>query len=219
MQLIAACFIFPFVILALPISPAHDGIRYLLPAYPFAACLITCGLEKLWEFVNSPRDFPLPMNIRKLITAAICLPILVIDLRGAARIPPFELSYYNSLVGGVRGAYVKGYETTYWWEIMNAHTLDRLNEICDDSIVYFPLSPTDLYFKHMINKNKIIFRPTLHFKKADFMLIIGRPYVKFWEERAINELRPLNKIPEKRWGIVLDSIPLLQLYSIKDQVT
>jgi hypothetical protein len=216
MQLIAACFIFPFVILALPISPAHDGIRYLLPAYPFAACLMTVGLEKLWEFVNSPHGFPFSMNVRRFITAAICLPILLIDLRCAARIPPFELSYYNSLVGGVKGAYIKGYETTYWWEIMNDHTLDRLNEFCNGSYVYFPLPPIHWYFKHMINSGKIRFRPTYDIKNADYMLIIGRPYVKYWEHRAIENFKSLNKIPEKRWGIVLDSVPLLQLYSVED---
>ncbi len=32
------------------------------------------------------------------------------------RIHPYELSYYNELVGGPRGAWQRGFELTYWYD-------------------------------------------------------------------------------------------------------
>ena len=37
------------------------------------------------------------------------------------RIHPYELCYYNELVGGVRGAYALGMETTYWYDVVNGN--------------------------------------------------------------------------------------------------
>ena len=40
-------------------------------------------------------------------------------LRGAMRLCgfiPYELSYYNELVGGPRGAWERGFELTYWYD-------------------------------------------------------------------------------------------------------
>ena len=45
-----------------------------------------------------------------------------------ARIHPFELSYYNSLIGGPRGAWHRGFELTYWFDAFNGQTLDELNQ-------------------------------------------------------------------------------------------
>jgi len=41
---------------------------------------------------------------------------------------PFELSFYNRFVGGVRGAYERGLETTYFMEAFTPNFLQSLNE-------------------------------------------------------------------------------------------
>jgi hypothetical protein len=46
------------------------------------------------------------------------------------------------------------------------------------------------------------------------MLIIGRPFAKFWESRTYPVFRREGKIPIPIWNISLDSIPLLKLYLI-----
>jgi len=120
-------------------------------------------------------------------------------------------------VGGISGAFRRGYETTYWWEIINDDVLERLNQLCKGSYVYFPLSPTDHYFKHMIHANKIDFNPTQDFRKANFMLILGRPYVTFWEVHTWPQFREQGKRPIPIWDISLDSVPLLKLYFIEKQ--
>ncbi len=43
------------------------------------------------------------------------------------KVHPFELSYYNELIGGPRGAWHAGFELAYWYDPFNAATLDELN--------------------------------------------------------------------------------------------
>src|SRR5262249_20284419 len=43
------------------------------------------------------------------------------------RIHPYELSYYNELVGGPRGAWRRGFELTYWYDDFNPSVMDELN--------------------------------------------------------------------------------------------
>ncbi len=47
------------------------------------------------------------------------------------------------------------------------------------------------------------------------MLILGRPFVKFWEHRTEAIYRLEGKVALPIWNISLDSVPLVQLYLIK----
>ena len=38
------------------------------------------------------------------------------------RIHPYELSYYNELIGGPRGAWERGFELSYWYDAFNGHS-------------------------------------------------------------------------------------------------
>jgi len=207
-------FFAPFLLLALPLSPTNDGIRYLLPAFPFAVCWMTSGLLRVWNFaVRSTGKSPAILALRPVLAAG-SLTLLALDLHNPARQPPFELSYYNSSVGGLAGAHQRGYETTYWWEILNDSALQELNSLTSGSRVYFPVPPANFFFMHMTEAGKIRFIPTLEPLGADFILIFGRPYVKFWEERTFSVLRQGGKTAAAVWGITVDSVPLLRLYRI-----
>ena len=152
--------------------------------------------------------------VARWITAAATMALLAVDLHNPARYPPFELSYYNRIVGGLSGAHQRGYETTYFWEILNDDILYQLNERCTGSFVYFPLTPTDFFFKHMLSLQKIAFTPIRDPKRADFMVIFGRPFAGFWEFRTYPIFRKEGKIPIPIWDISIDSVPLLKLYVI-----
>lgn len=214
--LLLICLIFPFLILTLPISPAHDGIRYLLPAFPFALCFMTLGFKYFWKFIRDRSNtHPLKKSVQ-WISVIIASLILAGDLKSPARYPPFELSYYNRIVGGISGAYKKGYETTYWWEVVNNNVIEVLNTICDGSYVFFPWYPTHHYFNYMVEAEHFTFMPTGDINEAQFMVIVGRPYVKFWEIRTRPSFNRMGKEIVKIWGISLDSIPLIQLYTVLD---
>lgn len=212
--LVLTSLITPFVILALPISPAHDGIRYLLPAFPFAICFMVAGLEKIWLFLRQTDSGFLGKSFRYIL-ALILLALFALDIYGPARFPPFELSYYNGIVGGISGAHKRGYETTYWWEIINDDVIEHLNNLCGNAYVYFPLSATDLFFVHMTQAEKISFKHTKNPNKAEFMLIYGRPFVHFWEFHSSRLLKKNQIKPYKIWGISLDSVPLIRLYRLE----
>ena len=178
---ILACFISPFIILSLPISPAHDGIRYLLPAFPFAVCFMAFALEKLWDFIKKPScSNPIKISLKYLLSA-IFLILFAFDLHSPARIPPFELSYYNRIIGGVTGAFKRGFEMTYWCEIFNYTNLQKLNVFCKNSSVYFPISPGEFFFQHLRQLNKIDFKMTHDIGDADFILFFARPNIDYWK--------------------------------------
>ena len=42
-------------------------------------------------------------------------------------IHPYELSYYNELIGGPRGAWARGFELSYWYDAFNGPVIRELN--------------------------------------------------------------------------------------------
>jgi hypothetical protein len=208
----------PFILLILPLSPAHDGIRYLLPAFPFAVCFMTAGLLKAWRYITRRQGAPGKGLAVRSIVVIMAVALFGADLHSPARYPPFELSYYNQLVGGVAGARRRGFETTYWWEVLNRKALEKVNVFCRGQSVYFPVPPTDLFFKQMKAQGRIVFEPAQkNPEKAEYMLILGRPYVKYWERKTWPLFQRAGKIPEPVWEITLDSVPLLRLYRLKQK--
>ncbi len=104
-------------------TPAHDGVRLFLPTFFFLAAFAGWGTEWLAALIS-----------RKIKRArAIARPALVVVVLGSAalaliKIHPYELSYYNELVGGPRGAWERGFELTYWYDAFNPRVIDDLNE-------------------------------------------------------------------------------------------
>jgi len=99
----------------LPTTPKYNGIRLFEPAFPFLGILagyafgmMAQGLmawlrAKAAQWVSSPH----------LCVAALGLALLAPAAHGTLTSHPFGLSYYNALVGGVRGARAN-FEVTYW---------------------------------------------------------------------------------------------------------
>ena len=104
-------------------TPAHDGVRLFLPTFFFLAAFAG------WGTVALARDLAaacgLPTRVGLPVLAAVILGPAAVSL---ARIHPFELSYYNALIGGPRGAWHRGFELTYWFDAFNDQTLAELNQ-------------------------------------------------------------------------------------------
>lgn len=116
----------------LPGTPKYNGIRLFMPVFPFLAGLAGLGFQGLnewlcrwlerWAGWASIAHGPLKLTV--LLGTFLLLPGGV----GIARVYPYELSYYNALIGGLPGAYRRGLEPTYWGEaylsalpFLNAH--------------------------------------------------------------------------------------------------
>jgi hypothetical protein len=111
------------VLRMLPTTPAHDGVRLFLPTFFFLAAFAGWGTVALARDLSQRARLPAPIAVSVL--AALVLAPAAIEL---ARIHPFELSYYNMLIGGPRGAWHRGFELTYWCDAFNGRTLDELNQ-------------------------------------------------------------------------------------------
>lgn len=116
----------------LPGAVLHDGVRQLLPALPFVAAMAGVGffvlsiwLQRLctsWQLLEAIRHLP-----QKIIAAIMILSLFVPAL-DTYLFHPFQLSYYNRLVGGIQGAYLQGLEVTYFLEALTPDFVKALNK-------------------------------------------------------------------------------------------
>jgi 4-amino-4-deoxy-L-arabinose transferase-like glycosyltransferase len=104
-------------------TPAHDGVRLFLPTFFFLAALAG------WGTVVVADQFSSIVRLRAAtIRSVLALGVLAPAAWQLVAVHPFELSYYNELIGGPRGAWQRGFELAYWWDAFNDRTLAALND-------------------------------------------------------------------------------------------
>jgi len=113
---------FPVLLLALPGVPKYDGIRLMLPAYPFLAALAATGACAAWDRIRSRLKKPQATGRVIGIIGALWL------LAPVVMFHPFQLCYYGELAGGPWGANKLGFETTYWHETFDGEVVRYLND-------------------------------------------------------------------------------------------
>jgi 4-amino-4-deoxy-L-arabinose transferase-like glycosyltransferase len=95
--------------------PVYDGERLFLHVFPALALLIGLGFGWLWNQEALGRRGRAALSI-----------FMVVQFYGVVSLHPFGLSYYNALVGGLRGAERLGLELTYWNDPVDQVLLDQL---------------------------------------------------------------------------------------------
>ena len=122
----------PFV---LPWLPKYDGVRLFLPAFPFLALLAGVGGARCWTWVAA-RSRGRPW--RPLFA---CVVFFLSQGGAVAWMHPYQLSYYNGLVGGLWGADRLGLETTYWHDVVDRRLFRWLNRRCavGSTIAFYPV--------------------------------------------------------------------------------
>ncbi len=105
-------------------APAHDGVRLLLPTFFFLAALAGLGAVRLADGLSTLTRARSPRLVRGIIAALVLVP----SAWQLVKTHPFELSYYNELIGGPRGAWGSGrFELTYWYDAFTPRAIDELN--------------------------------------------------------------------------------------------
>lgn len=141
-QLLLAATLFPLVLFALPGVAVYDGERLFLISYPMWAVLIGRGTEVAmshlrqkaelgqWRFAASGR-----------VRGVILVSCLLSQSLGVIAMHPCQLSYYNLLVGGSRGADWCGFERTYWGDSVTRRFLRQVAASVSegDTIVVSPV--------------------------------------------------------------------------------
>lgn len=112
---------------ALPIirmlpTPAHDGVRLFLPTFFFVAAFAGWGTVAIADgLVRLFRARPVGFH------AALAALVLAPAAWQLVRVHPYELSYYNELIGGPRGAWKAGFELSYWYDAFTPRTIAEIN--------------------------------------------------------------------------------------------
>jgi hypothetical protein len=92
-------------------APKYGGVKLFLPLFPCLAVLGGMGIEATVQWVRvrfaRARD---GLLLPVAAVGAVVLPAAI----ALARIHPYELSYYNVLVGGLPGAVRVGFERQYY---------------------------------------------------------------------------------------------------------
>lgn len=171
----------------LPITAVHDQDRLLMPVFVHLAALagdgfmaLADGLERFGKGLrqNLGVRFPRgPINsapntiqaqsrpmvpARVSLRAALGILLLLPGVAGIIRLHPFELSYYNGLVGGPKGAARMGMETIYFASTYG-YFLPYLNELPSGSRLWVMPNSWDVLYYYQLNgllrRDLVLLRP------------------------------------------------------------
>jgi hypothetical protein len=198
----------------LPGAVLHDGLRQMLSALPFLAALAGVGYLVLasWFLQMAQRSGKLPpiAKLQAKVAAALFLLVTVnpaIDLYLAH---PFQLSYYNRLVGGIRGAYERGLETTYFMEAITPAFLQTLNEKLPNS-ARVNASFANFMFEFYQREGKL--RRDIRFSESgsfDFYLIFNRQSALSPAGRQL-----MGSAARPALSVGIAGVPLVALFDIR----
>ncbi|MBI4765845.1 MAG: hypothetical protein HY787_14810 [Deltaproteobacteria bacterium] len=210
------CASFPLILPLLPGAVIHDGVRLLLPVFPFLAILAGVGFNALVGV------FPARIKAKggKILTSMTMGIILVPAFFSLLNIHPFELSYYNALVGGVKGADQKGLEVTYLQEVISPDFLNQVNRLMPRGTT---LNGTLSQFLLVEYQTRGMLRKDIRLVTGigcDFYLVLMRKsslrgYFDQWpEEKALID-RWVREGKEPVLARTVQGVPLLLLYKVK----
>jgi 4-amino-4-deoxy-L-arabinose transferase-like glycosyltransferase len=86
----------------------HDAVRLLLPAFPFLYLVAGFGLTSLWQTLE---HYNLKYLVRCILIGSVGT---LIVLFSTGRYHPYEFVYFNSFLGGPKGAMARGIEYHDW---------------------------------------------------------------------------------------------------------
>ena len=116
----------------MPGAVLHDGVRQILSALPFIVALAGVGFYTLkaglQRFAQNTLAFRGVENVKVKVSVILLGLICFSPALDLYLSHPFQLSFYNRLVGGIRGAYARGLETTYFMEAFTPAFLRTINE-------------------------------------------------------------------------------------------
>ena len=105
-------------------TPGHDGVRLFLPTFFFLAAFAGWGVVAVGDALA--RSWSSTRSRAGRLVSALVLGSATWQLY---KIHPFELSYYNELIGGPRGR-GSGLRAVVLVRRLQRRTLDELNQTC-----------------------------------------------------------------------------------------
>ncbi|APW59118.1 glycosyltransferase family 39 protein [Paludisphaera borealis] len=104
-------------------TPAHDGVRLFLPTFFFLSAFAGWGAMAAASCLSRMTKARLAVS-RPIVASLVLAPALF----ALATVHPYELSYYNELIGGTPGAWRRGFEASYWYDAFTPSVIEELNQ-------------------------------------------------------------------------------------------
>jgi hypothetical protein len=101
---------------------------------------------------------------------------LLTNILALVRYHPYQLSYYNTVIGGASGAAEKGFTISYWYDALDQNFLKQLNTLAknDSALVYSYPNADILEFNRVLGLLNPEIQSTGNPKEADYLLILNR---------------------------------------------
>ena len=136
-SLVGAGFLVILTLFSIPGIVVYDGVRLFLMVFPLWSILVGVGSKTVWDWLHIHSRFH---HSRRLIFVFLFCCYWLSQATGMVSLHPYQLSYYNLLVGGLHGADKLGLEVTYWGDTVNRELKHALvNRASDgDQVQYRP---------------------------------------------------------------------------------
>jgi len=194
----------------LPGAVLHDVNRMLLPVLPFLAGLASCGFFLLARYLTERCQALVVLqgikHLRAKLIGVLSLLVLFPPALNLLMYHPFQLSYYNRLVGGIEGATQRGLEVTYLMEALTPDFLQFLNrDLPSNAVISGGIVNYMLAYYQREKRLRHDFRIT-YGKDFDYYIIQNRQSVF----TPLN--RPISKNVRPYATVRLHGIPLIYVY-------
>jgi len=194
--LLNACF--PIAFFSLPGVYRYDGVRLILASFPFVCLIAARGIQITVKIFQK--------KLRPLAIFVIGAGWIFTVYTSLVQIHPWESSYYNELVGGVKGAQIIGLETEFWG---NAYlgVLPWMNENKKDMMCVYPTTAPFYYYQAMGQiESGVVFNAGRGACK--YMVVLMRqgmfdPFVK----QMVKSDKPV-------YQLLVQGVPLIGIYNI-----
>jgi dolichyl-phosphate-mannose-protein mannosyltransferase len=206
--------VFVLILGLLPGAVLHDGVRQMLSALPFIAALGGVGFfvltALLVDIARRSRKLEHVINLNAKVIAALFGLVCVNPAIDLYLTHPFQLSYYNRFVGGIRGAYERGLETTYFMEAITPTFLQRLNEKLPHNAT---INASFANFIFEFYQNEGMVRRDIRFNSNgsfDFYLVLNRRSALSPRDRQLTQssFRLVD-------SVTLAGVPLVALFDLR----
>lgn len=209
LPLLLVWFAVPIIRISLPGAANFDGIRHFEEFVPAACLLAAYGGSELVQRVSGVR-------YRTLAVGAVALLVIVNVGLIEARYFPYDYLYYNSLVGGFKGAQAKLPDTADYWAGSYRQGVQWLNyNVEDHAQLHVSIAPwivrltAPIWLRQDIG---LIEEPVVRLKVDQgypvYVMFITRPD---WYDSAakysVQNLKPVHQI-------TVDGAPILLIYKL-----